>query len=74
MLNGEERKFLHDLANPVAIAQGNIKLVHRALQKDPESWNHDSIREKLSKAAAAFDRVTDLMNSRRMALIEEEGA
>ena len=69
----EERKFMHDLANPIAIAQGNIKLTLRKLKKDQNSLTVEQIIERLTKASEAFDRVTDMMSERRSNLISQEG-
>ena len=67
-----ERKFLHNLANPMAIAQGNIKLVLRKLLKNSESLSTEEIIDRLSKASDAFDRITDMMAERRTDVIQAE--
>ena len=68
----EERKFMHDLANPISIAQGNVKLVIRKLQKDKESFDPDQIISRLQKASDAFETVMEMLGERRRILIEQE--
>ncbi|SMF54776.1 hypothetical protein [Pseudobacteriovorax antillogorgiicola] len=68
----DERKFMHDLSNPIAIAQGNIKLTLRKLKKDPNSLTIEQIVERLGKASEAFDRVSEMMSSRRQILLDQE--
>ena len=69
-MSKEERKFIHDLANPIAIAQGNIKLTIRKLTKDPSSLSSEQVIERLEKACDAFDRIGDMLAERRQFLVE----
>ncbi|NRA65092.1 MAG: hypothetical protein HRU19_11460 [Pseudobacteriovorax sp.] len=63
-MSSDERKFIHDICNPLAIAQGNVKLIIRKLKKNSIS-DLSEVLERLDKAAEAFDRVDDLIEDRR---------
>ena len=71
-MSKEERKFIHDLANPIAIAQGNIKLTVRKLKKNASSLTTDEIIERLEKSCEAFDRMGELIEERRSALTSDQ--
>ena len=63
---------MHDLSNPLAIAQGNVKLVLRKLNKDPNSLAISEIMERLTKASDAFDRATEMIADRRSDIAKDE--
>ena len=68
----EERKFMHDLSNPMAIAQGNIKLTLRKLKKDEGAMTISEIIERLEKTSEAFERINEMMSLRRSIIIEQQ--
>lgn len=68
----EERKFMHDLSNPMAIAQGNIKLTLRKLKKDEGAMTISEIIERLEKTSEAFERMNEMMSLRRSIIIEQQ--
>lgn len=62
----EERKFVHDIANPLAIAMFALDacLAERVARKEST--------EELRKVHAALERVQRLIAERRAALLESE--
>lgn len=60
-----ERKFLHDLSNPLSIAYGNIKLITGKLEKDIHSMDVPGILDRLQKAVRNFERANALLDERR---------
>lgn len=67
----DERKFLHDLSNPLAIGYGNVKILSSKLQKNPDALDKGDIIARLEKALTAFDRVNKLISDRRHDLLKE---
>jgi signal transduction histidine kinase len=65
----EERKFLHDLANPLAIASGMLEAYRDELTRSgiPST---EALERKLSKTESALQRVGDLLKNHRPRLIE----
>ncbi|MBP6217933.1 MAG: hypothetical protein KA436_05055 [Oligoflexales bacterium] len=63
-LDSDERKFLHDLSNPLAVVYGNIQLLLAKMDRDP-ALPPDFILEKLKKTATYLDKVTILLDQRR---------
>ncbi len=71
----DERKFLHDLANPLSVAQGNAKIALRKLeqlQMKGEPFSPQEFRERLVKIMGACDKLTAAVNERRAQLQAEE--
>lgn len=68
----KERKFLHDLSNPLAIGYGNCKIILSKLAKNPDSLTMDDIVKRLNKAVVAFEKVNVLIADRREFLIAQE--
>jgi hypothetical protein len=69
----EERKFLHDVANPLSIAHGNLKLALRKMEKakgeDPEL---QEILERMQKAMEACEKMARQVGDRRQLLMDKE--
>jgi nitrogen-specific signal transduction histidine kinase len=63
--NDSERKFLHDLSNPLAIVYGNAKLIHMKLEKDKSSLTIEAIFEKLDKMVTQLERVNAMLEERK---------
>jgi hypothetical protein len=60
-----EREFLHDLSNIVAIAQGNLHLLMRKIQKNPAEVKIEDLMPKLESSVNAITRLVDQLNARR---------
>ena len=71
-MDENERKFLHDLANPLAIAYGNLRLLYGKMEKDINAVPIEAIRERLTKIINNFDRANDLLDQRRKWLRERD--
>jgi K+-sensing histidine kinase KdpD len=71
--NGEERKFLHDLSSPLAIAHGNLKILIRRLKSD-EPLDTEEHNQRLDHALQACDRLARMISERRKRLIDSESA
>ena len=67
-----ERKFLHEMSNPLAIGFGNIKILLSKLQKTQNDISAEYTIDKVSKALDALERVNRLIEERRRELKEEE--
>ncbi len=61
----EQRRFLHDLSNPLAIAQGNLRIVIDKLKKDAVLDEADPRLQRLEKALAACQQINVLLVDRR---------
>ena len=68
----EERKFLHDVSNSIAICFGNVKVLSAKLKKDPSGITPEYIESRLDKAIASFEKINELLVSRRQTIIDEE--
>ncbi len=66
----KERQFIHDLANPLAIAQGNIKLTLRKLSKDPASLSSEQMVTRLQKINDSLERMAVILSERRQEVME----
>ena len=60
-----EREFLHDISNVVAIAQGNLHLLMRKIQKNPAEVKIEDLMPKLEASVNAIARMVDQLNVRR---------
>ena len=68
----EERKFLHDLANPLSILQGNLRIALRRL----EASNQDipelvEVLARINKAIESCNRMNSLLRERRQNLLDQ---
>jgi hypothetical protein len=61
-----ERKFLHDIANHIVVAQGMLSFVQKNAVADKPLDEKDI--ERLEKAYIAVTKMTALMKERRAAL------
>ena len=61
----EERKFLHELSNSMAIGFGNIRILLNKLEKKRDECSDDYILEKIRKAVDAYEKVNSLIEDRR---------
>lgn len=59
----EERKFLHDLSNPLAIASGLVDILLSDNEKNPSLT--DEQKRRLEKAFHALERIKELLRARR---------
>jgi signal transduction histidine kinase len=62
----EERAFLHDLSNPLAIAVGMLDMAAEQLKTTPGA--DPKALERLEKARNALRRMTDSITARRKTL------
>ena len=69
-----ERTFLHDLCNVLAVAQGNLHLLMRKLQKNPGDLKPEDIIAKLEVSLNSVNKITELVNQRRAVLKGESPA
>jgi Ribonuclease G/E len=61
-----ERKFLHDIANHIVVAQGMGAIVLRSIKNN--SYVDAKEVERLEKSIAAINKMTELLNDRRTVL------
>jgi hypothetical protein len=73
MSSEEERKFLHDVANPLSIAHGNLKIALRKLDamkgQDPLVLE---VLERLNKAMEACEKMAKQVGDRRQVLMDKQ--
>lgn len=72
----EEREYLHDLANPLAIATGMLEALQEDLSRSDVKLSEGQAR-KLSKIQTALERIAGLVRDRRSRMIaiqEKNGA
>ncbi len=69
----EQRKFLHDLANPLSVLQGNLRIAVRTLeasnQQNPELVE---VLKRLSKAMESSSKINSLLSERRQNLLNQQ--
>ncbi len=73
----DERKFLHDLANPLAVAQGGTRIALRRLeqlQMQSEVLTVAEFKERLQKILGACDKIAQLLNERRTLMSSQDTA
>ncbi len=67
----DERKFLHDISNPLSIVHGNLKIALRKMdplkEADPQCLE---VIERLGKAIEACDRIVKQVGERRQFLLD----
>ena len=68
----DEKKFLHDLSNPLAVVYGNLQLIVSKLEKDLQAYEPEDLLHKLQKSAQYLDIVADLLDKRRVWLRNKE--
>ena len=67
-----EREFLHDICNLVAIAQGNLHLLIRRIEKNPSDVKVADLLPKLEASINAIGRMVEQLSARRLKLRAEE--
>lgn len=69
----EERKFLHDVANPLSIAHGNLKIALRKMDgiKDMDPQVRE-VLERLNKAMEACEKMAKQVGERRQVLMDKQ--
>ena len=67
-LTQEDREFLHDVANPLAIAGGLVEAFREETARQKLSLSESQDR-KLTKLANALDRIEKLISDRRKRLV-----
>jgi hypothetical protein len=67
-LNKEFRAFIHDIVNPLAIAQGMLDIF---LRKERERGRPDEELKRLVQAQDAVNRTIAMIREKRSALIAE---
>ncbi|MDQ3233796.1 MAG: hypothetical protein M3Q07_18420 [Pseudobdellovibrionaceae bacterium] len=69
----DERKFLHDVANPLSIAHGNLKIALRKLDsfKDMDPQLRE-VLDRLNKALDACDKMAKQVGERRQELMDKQ--
>lgn len=70
-----ERKFLHDVANPLSIAHGNLKIALRKMDglKD-QNPDMREVLERLNKAMEACEKMAKQVGDRRQALMDKQNS
>lgn len=69
----EERKFLHDVANPLAVAGGMLEAFREEIARSGVELS-EPLTRKLGKMESALDRIGTLLKDRRTLLIAEQNA
>ncbi len=69
-MSSEERKFLHDISNPLTIAQGMVDSVTDSLEG--VDGVDEKVHTRLEKAVKAMERMADQIRARREILIKAE--
>ena len=62
-----ERGFLHDISSPLAVGQGNLRIIISKLKADPPAIAGQPLLEKLEKVMTSFEKIMNLVNDRRQA-------
>lgn len=70
-LDGEKR-FLHDIATPLAIAAGLVELLLD--DEDPEQPLPEGHKRRLEKACTALEKLKNLIRDRRNFLLDENNS
>jgi signal transduction histidine kinase len=68
----DERKFLHDVANPLAVAGGMLEAFRGEIERSGIEMSEPMTR-KLGKIETALDRMGTLLKERRLVLIAAQG-
>lgn len=66
-----ERGFLHDISSPLAVGQGNLRIIISKLKADPPAIDGKVLLDKLEKVASAVDKIVGIVNDRRIATRRE---
>ena len=71
MSDENERKFLHDITNKMAIAQGMAKRIKKFLA-NPDGFDTEKFLSSLDKLEISIDQGIGLIEDRRQAVKSEE--
>ncbi len=73
MNSDEERKFLHDVANPLSIAHGNLKIALRKMDAlKGQDLELREVIERVQKALEACEKMAKQVGDRRQALMDKQ--
>ncbi len=73
MNSDEERKFLHDVANPLSIAHGNLKIALRKMDGlKGQDLELREVIERVQKALEACEKMAKQVGERRQALMDKQ--
>ncbi len=73
MNSDEERKFLHDVANPLSIAHGNLKIALRKMDAlKGQELELREVVERVQKALEACEKMAKQVGDRRQALMDKQ--
>ncbi len=73
-VTSDERKFLHELGNAIAVASGQVMLAVKKIKKPPGEVNLEEVQTKLDSAQAAMTRLVELIHKRREFLHASAGS
>ncbi len=65
----EERSFLHDMCNGLAVVQGSMHLVIMKSKKIPSAITLEEAAQRLEKALASVEKMNKMIAERRDRLI-----
>ncbi len=69
----DERKFLHDISNPLAVVHGNLRITLRKMEQAQEANPQLSeFIEKLNKAMDACERINKAISVRRDEILRSQ--
>ncbi len=69
----EQRNFLHDLANPLSVLQGNLRIAMRALEaSNPQNPELAEVMNRLNKVMESSKKINSLLSERRQNLHNQQ--
>jgi hypothetical protein len=70
----DERKFIHDLANPLGTAIYCLETVLEDLEGSPGLNSKEQLRKDLKSVSEALQKATDILTARRLLIKQSEAA
>lgn len=67
-MHHDERKFIHDLSNPISIALGNLRLITKRWEENPNESPSPEMLGQMEKVMENFEKIVELVAERRRAL------
>lgn len=66
-MSTEERKFLHDLSNPLAVGYGNMRIIGKKLDTIENASEVAGLKigERVQKALESFEKVSAMLKERK---------
>lgn len=61
----DERKFIHDISNPLSIADGKARILAKKIAGGADKLEPGYIEEQLGKISHALGRMANLIRERR---------